>query len=118
MPGSPPTVLKKRHSLVGKNAVVMLIRKVKHEQKPHQLARVKINKQTEEMELGDICDNIKMLTGEDAEELLSMASVDHNAENTKLLLHWVVICANEHGQPEGQDLESSDVSCFTFVIMT
>ena len=58
---------------------------------------------------------VKDLTGEELEDVLCHAGRGKTIEEGRLALHYIILAANETGQPKGQDLATpvagpSDVS--------
>lgn len=107
-----PTVLKRKHSLKGKQ-LLPVIRKLRDIQDAHgikQLARTSSARRTENMSNEDVLKAVEDLTGENGIELLELAGKDPNDEDfAKLLLHVCILHANEKGQPEGQDLQDPEL---------
>ena len=107
----PYTVLKRRHTMIGKNLL-----KKKKKVKSHNprekivLARVKSNIPLEDMSAEDLCAKFRELTKENEKDILEMAGVkDPSINNLRLLMHYTILGANEMGQPAGQLLQD-DVS--------
>lgn len=68
-------------------------------------ARLSTNKKTEDKPLEDLRQGFTSITG--ADEYFNMMSVNMTEGNMRKLLHVSILTANEHGQPEGQDLRVS-----------
>ena len=106
----PVTVLKKKHSLVGKSAGVTLMKRFKEFAVPRgefTYAKVASNKKTEDMALADLKQTFTTLTGESADDLLELLGQQVNEATLRRLLHVTIILCNEMGQPDGQDLRVS-----------
>lgn len=108
----PPTILKRRHTLRGKN-LLPVIKKLRGMDQPvPQLAKFKINTPLEEMERSQVVSAFRDLTGESEKDCLEMAGREITDENLKCLLHLAIIHANEFGQPDGQNLETIEDQVF------
>ncbi|XP_061169412.1 uncharacterized protein LOC133178716 [Saccostrea echinata] len=103
----PPAVLRKRHSLRGKD-IFPLIKRVRAAEEPDgTLARVKMNTPVESMGREEMNAAFEGLTGESAEECLQMVG-GRQEDDLRKLLHYTILYANEVGQPDGQDLETDE----------
>ena len=69
MHGRSTVGLKIKHSLNGKNKIVTEVRKLRKEEEPQQLARVRINVETEDMDEREMKDSVKTLIGDDPNEI-------------------------------------------------
>lgn len=108
----PPTILKRRHTLRGKNLLPVIKNLRGMDQPVAQLARYKINTPLEEMEIGQVVSAFQELTGESEKDCLEMAGKENTEGNLKCLLHFAIIQANEFGQPDGQNLETIEDQVF------
>ncbi|XP_061181440.1 uncharacterized protein LOC133189995 [Saccostrea echinata] len=100
----PPVVLKRRHSLKGKN-IIPIVRKMKTTGRVTSFARMKSNICMEDMPRGELISAFRELTGEDEKEILEMAQKEATEANLRHLLHYAIIQANEVGQPAAQTLQ-------------
>lgn len=105
----PPAVLRKRHTLTGKD-IFPLIKRVRGAESPAgPLARLKMNAPTETMTISEMKTAFRELSGESLEECLQMVGDTANIEEgMKKLLHYAIIYANEVGQPDGQDISQDE----------
>lgn len=105
----PPAVLRKRHTLTGKD-IFPLIKRVRGAEGPAgPLARLKMNAPTETMTISEMKTAFRELSGESLEECLQMVGDTANVEEgMKKLLHYAIIYANEVGQPDGQDISQDE----------
>ncbi|XP_069129670.1 uncharacterized protein [Argopecten irradians] len=111
-----PTTLKKRHSLKGLS-LLPAIRKLQDEEAVTSLkglARVSVGRQTEDLPFKEVAKQVADLTGEQLGELLSLAGKgETDLPSGRLLLHFLIILANERGQPLGQDLVHEEAGTST-----
>ena len=98
------TVLKARHSLVGRNhlPVIMKLRGVKN--KPATWARLKKDHDLEDYSQEELGDNIEGLLGVPASDVLTCAGMEDDIDSARLALHFVILHANLTGQPKGAQL--------------
>ena len=90
----PTTILKKKHSQVGKNATMQILRRFKDCMvEMGDYARVAANKLTEELSQPDLKQNFKLITGELAEELLELLGQQVTDMTLRRLLHVAIILA-------------------------
>ena len=80
------TVLKRRHSLVGKNVLFALVKKIKalRGERVSNLTRIKNSLPTEELSGEELCNHFRELTGENEKEVLELAGKDVNKSNNKI----------------------------------
>ncbi|XP_062606038.1 uncharacterized protein LOC134267842 [Saccostrea cucullata] len=104
----PPTVLKRRHSLRGKDLFPVIKELRGLEQPVKQFARYKINTPLEDMDKEEVINAFRELTGESEKDCLQMAGREMSDENLRTLLHLVILRANEFGQPAGQELAAEN----------
>ncbi|CAC5394879.1 unnamed protein product [Mytilus coruscus] len=103
----PATYLKRRHDLKSVNNMgLKLLKKCKDIRIPPrtELGRVKSLVRTEDLSDDDCKRHFTSITGEDAAQILELATAPVNGDNLKKLLHVTVILANEIGKPAGEDL--------------
>ena len=101
----PPTVLKKRHTLKGKNLLPLALRfKTVEEPFDQPLARPKMNKTLESMSGADLRLFFFDLTGTSEKDILGMAEKPATEDNLRVLAHLAIVYANECGEPVGQEL--------------
>ena len=98
-----PPVLKRRHSLIGKNHLPLLVA-LKANHVPKEFARMTAETPLDEDQLEEAFNS---LTGERATQILSLADRENNLQNLRLLIHFTILKANEVGQSNGQELVSS-----------
>lgn len=102
----PPTVLRKRHSLVGKD-LIPLAKKFKNvADAPSQYARLKMNLTLESMEESELQRKYREITGGSEKDMFELADRSYDEENFRRLLHLTICYANEVGHPVGQELVS------------
>ncbi|XP_062602975.1 uncharacterized protein LOC134264730 [Saccostrea cucullata] len=100
----PPPILKRRHTLVGKN-ILPVVKKVKNYAGQRlNFAKLKSTMPIEELSEGELAQKFKDLTSEKACDILEMAAKEISAENLRVLLHFTILHANETGAPDGQQL--------------
>ncbi|XP_062574215.1 uncharacterized protein LOC134236043 [Saccostrea cucullata] len=104
----PPTVLKRRHSLRGKDLFPVIKELRGLEQPVKQFARYKINTPLEDMDKEEVINAVRELTGESEKDCLQTAGREMSDENLRTLLHLVILRANEFGQPAGQELAAEN----------
>ncbi|XP_048759254.2 uncharacterized protein LOC125668862 [Ostrea edulis] len=102
----PPVILKRRHTLKGKN-LIPLVRKMKSATggRIQTLARVKSTLSIEEMTRSEVISAFREITGEDEKEILELAQREVTDANLRHLLHFAIVHANEVGQPAAQNLQ-------------
>lgn len=107
-----PPVLKRRHSLAGKN-ILPVKRKVRgfRGDRVQNIARVRNNLNTEELLMAELSTLFGELTGENEREVLAMAGREHTEGNLRILLHCSILQANETGEPNGQGLRHVCYTC-------
>ena len=94
----PVTVLKRKHSLKGKN-IFPLLKKVKESDNvAGSLARLATQTKTDDLDEDELRRSFKEITGEKADEFLQMAGKTVDLRNLKMLLHHTIIEANKSGQ--------------------
>lgn len=104
----PPTVLKKRHSLVGKN-ILPIVRKLRDSNLSIvNYARFRMNIPLESMPDDEIINSFRELTGESEKECIEMSGKDVSSDTLRALSHFSILHANEFGQPSGQSLQDDD----------
>ena len=106
----PVTILKRKHTLVGKSAGMDLLKKFKEFVLPRgdfSYARMASTKKTEDLSLSDLKQAFTTLTAESADDLLGLLDQQTNEAALRRLLHVTIIMCNEKGQPDGQDLRVS-----------
>ena len=111
----PATVLKRKHSLKGKN-IFPLLKRLRDNKGdvPSSFARLAQQQRTEEMSKEECMKSFKEITGEKPEEFMDMAGVECTERNARLLLHFTIIFANESGQP-GQALGATETVSLLFI---
>ncbi|XP_033744137.1 uncharacterized protein LOC117330027 [Pecten maximus] len=99
-----PTTLKKRHTLKGRN-VLPAIRRLQEGAPVKALARMMAGRKTEDLSMRDVEKYVNELTDESLSDLLELAGKNkEDISEARLLLHYLIVLANEKGQPQGQDL--------------
>ncbi|XP_076109443.1 uncharacterized protein LOC143078470 [Mytilus galloprovincialis] len=64
---------------------------------------------TENLNMEEIAQHVKVLTGEDLDEICQLSGrSDDDVGEARWILHSLIIYANEFGQPKGQDLQVSE----------
>lgn len=101
-----PPVLKRRHSLIGKNHLPLLVA-LKANHVPKEFARMTAETPLVDLDEDQLEEAFNSLTGERATQILSLAERENNLQNLRLLLHFTILKANEVGQSNGQELVSS-----------
>ncbi|XP_033730384.1 uncharacterized protein LOC117319740 [Pecten maximus] len=99
-----PTTLKKRHTLKGRN-VLPAIRRLQEGAPVKALARMMAGRKTEDLSMRDVEKYVNELTDESLSDQLELAGKNkEDISEARLLLHYLIVLANEKGQPQGQDL--------------
>ena len=114
----PATVLRKKHSLKGKNSTMALMKRYRDFKLPtprgdFSFARLAANKKTEDLSMDELKLGFSTLTGESADDYCGLLSVTVTENNLRQLLHVAILAANELGHPDGQDLR---VSCLRLLL--
>ncbi|XP_076072272.1 uncharacterized protein LOC143044226 [Mytilus galloprovincialis] len=105
-----PPVLKKRYSLKGMK-LVPVIKRIRPGQPESLKGLARMNKElkTENLNMEEIAQHVKVLTGEDLDEICQLSGrSDDDVGEARWILHSLIIYANEFGQPKGQDLQVSE----------
>ncbi|XP_063402448.1 uncharacterized protein LOC134686696 [Mytilus trossulus] len=105
-----PPVLKKRYSLKGMK-LVQVIKRIRPGQPESVKGLARMNKElkTENLNMEEIAQHVKVLTGEDLDEICQLSGrSDDDVGEARWILHSLIIYANEFGQPKGQDLQVSE----------
>ncbi|XP_033745161.1 uncharacterized protein LOC117330783 isoform X3 [Pecten maximus] len=99
-----PTTLKKRHTLKGRN-VLPAVRRLQEGAPVKALARMMAGRKTDDLSIRDVEKYVNELTDESLSDLLELAGKNkEDISEARLLLHYLIVLANEKGQPQGQDL--------------
>lgn len=98
-----PITVKKHYSLIGRNLMPILV-KLKTEPTPDVLARAKANKSINSMQLNELAQLYKDITGESGDVMFLISGHRPTLENWKKLLHFTIVHTNEQGVPSGQEL--------------
>ncbi|CAC5395301.1 unnamed protein product [Mytilus coruscus] len=73
------------------------------------LARMNKDLKTENLNMEEIAQHVKVLTGEDLDEICQLSGrSDDDVWEARWILHSLILYANEFGQPNGQDLHLSE----------
>ncbi|KAK3107620.1 hypothetical protein FSP39_018487 [Pinctada imbricata] len=97
----PPTILKRKHSLKGKN-LFPLVKKVRDFDSEWRgtFAKLTSLQKTEELSKEDCFRAFQEITGEDTKEFISITGKEYNEKNCRvLILHCTIVHANFCGQP-------------------
>ncbi|XP_061191609.1 uncharacterized protein LOC133199787 [Saccostrea echinata] len=103
-------VLKQKHSLLGKNLLPLALRLKDVEiQDERELARLKKEHPLSRYSLGELENEFKSLTGEEAKVVLSLVRKQREIDNIRLLVHVAICMANDAGVPTSTPIARSSI---------
>ncbi|XP_064649562.1 uncharacterized protein LOC135501392 isoform X2 [Lineus longissimus] len=100
-----PTVLKRRHTLRGRDLLPLLANFKAADAAPREFARMVVNQDISTLPIADVKRHFTDLTGTSPDSIMDLADRESNLDNNRLLLHRAIIYANEVGHPRGQELQ-------------
>lgn len=110
----PPIVLKRRHTLHGKNLVPLALQFRDHDGNVTQFARPKMNKILDNMDSDELISTYREMTGTSEKDVFEISGKPMSDDTLRLLVHVTILYANEHGQPSGQELVDITVRYWFF----
>lgn len=87
----PPAILKRRHSLVGRNILPVVKKMRTYAGQRLNWCKLKSNMALEELSNAELASKFKDLTNESAEDILEMSIKNLSTINQKSLLHYTIL---------------------------